>query len=336
MRTIILPGGETDLEQDFVNRRNDGAKETMFFVRKKHLRIIYTVDKLSESYLAASQELFDVNRFEKIRRALLADNLMSRKFWVRSEPVKEEDLLRIHTPAYLKKLRSSGYLAQALHLDYISPWDSDLLEYFMYQTGGTVQAADLAYSTRGIVANLGGGFHHAFPEQARGFCLLNDIAIAIQHLRVYHKNLRIMVVDLDFHQGDGVAVIFKDDQEVFTFSIHAENWREIASDTNFDLVLPPEIGDESYLNALSEELGPVAAKFQPEMVVYLAGADVHRDDPLGNFGLSDQGVLDRDIFVYQLAKKYEAPLVAVAGGGYGMTAWRLYYHFLKWILQKGK
>ncbi len=308
----------------------------MFFFRKKHLRIVYTVDKLSESYLATSQELFDVNRFEKIRRALLSDHLLSRKFWVPSQLVKEEDLLRVHTPEYLKKLRNSGYLARALHLDYISPWDNDILEYFMYQTGGTVQAAELAYSTREIVANLGGGFHHAFPERAHGFCLLNDIAVAIQRLRAYHKSLRIMVVDLDVHQGDAVAAIFKDVEEVFTFSVQAEKWQETASETNFDLVLPAGIGDEEYLRAVKEKLSAATAQFQPDFFIYVAGADVHREDPLGNFGLSDRGVLERDIFVYQLAKKHGAPLAVLAGGGYGKNAWRLYYQFLKWVLQKGK
>jgi acetoin utilization deacetylase AcuC-like enzyme len=195
-------------------------------------------------------------------------------------------------------------------------------------SGGTVLAAEYALHKKGIVFNIGGGFHHAQPDQAAGFCLLNDVAIAIEKIRRKNGPSRIMIIDLDYHQGDGKLLIYKDDPSVFTFSMHAAKWMEEDSETNLDILISHQISGIQYLQILTEKLGPVFFSFDPQLVFYIAGSDPYEHDTLCDLNLTREEMLERNMYVLNFVRKKKIPLVVVAGGGYGPDSWKIYYDFI--------
>ncbi|MGA2592331.1 MAG: histone deacetylase [Bryobacteraceae bacterium] len=195
------------------------------------------------------------------------------------------------------------------------PWSEDLVRRTLASLGGTLSAARDALDT-GFGGNLAGGTHHAFRGEGSGFCVFNDIAVAISRLRAQGQVRKAAVVDLDVHQGDGTALIFQDDPDVLTFSMHARNnfpFRKQRS--RIDVDLPDGIGDEEYLAALDAVLPQVVA-FEPEIVFYQSGVDPLAGDKLGRLALTHAGLLARDCRVMALAKAHRIPLVVTLGGGY--------------------
>lgn len=245
-------------------------------------------------------------------------------------------MLRVHTREYIRSLRNPLIVGRALALDYINPWDNYVLEYFLYVTGGTVLAVRVAVEKNIPVFNLGGGYHHAHPDRAEGFCLINDVCVAIEKARAEQGIRKVLVVDLDYHQGNGTLLFYKDDPDVFTFSMHANTWAEIEKKNNLDILLPSHTKDEEYLRVLEENLPPVFDRFEPELVVYLAGSDPYILDALGDFDISEKGMLTRDMFVFQQVRRRNLPLAVLAAGGYGPYSWQVYFNFIKWTIQKGK
>jgi acetoin utilization deacetylase AcuC-like enzyme len=182
--------------------------------------------------------------------------------------------------------------------------------------GGTVMTARLALQ-HGLACHLAGGTHHAFPDYGSGFCIFNDIAVAAKVL--LHEGLvkRLLVVDLDVHQGDATAWIFAGDPRVFTFSAHgASNFPSRKQRSDLDLPLPDDLGDRSYLHAIGDVLPELLDRERPDLVLYNAGVDPHRDDRLGKLGLSDEGLLQRDHLVIDACLRRSIPLASVIGGGY--------------------
>lgn len=183
--------------------------------------------------------------------------------------------------------------------------------------GGTWLAAKLAI-VHGYAANSAGGSHHALADSGAGYCVFNDLAIAANRLIEEGDAARIMIVDLDVHQGDGTAALAAGRDDIFTFSIHCENnFPARKARSSFDLGLPDNTGDESYLAALAAHLPAAIDGFGPDLILYQAGVDPHRDDRLGRLALSDEGLQQRDRFVMRIARTRAIPLASVAGGGYG-------------------
>jgi len=184
------------------------------------------------------------------------------------------------------------------------------------------------------VFNLGGGYHHAHPDRAEGFCLINDVAIAIEKLRQMGKLQKALVIDLDYHQGNGTTLFYLNNPNVFTFSIHAENWATVDSESNIDIEMPSHTRDAAYLSTLKENLAKVFERFAPDLVIYLAGADPFILDSLGDFDITEEGMLERDMYIYIQVRQRKIPLAIVAAGGYGPESWKVYYNFIKSVIKK--
>ena len=181
---------------------------------------------------------------------------------------------------------------------------------------GTMDAANYALQY-GIAMNIAGGTHHAFTDRGEGFCLLNDIAIAANYLLDSKKTAKIMVVDLDVHQGNGTAEIFRDEPRVFTLSMHgASNYPMHKEESDLDIALPDKTEDKEYLGLLNKHLNTVFDSFEPDFIFFQSGVDVLETDKLGRLSMTIAGCKKRDDMVLNLAKKNEVPLVASMGGGY--------------------
>lgn len=181
---------------------------------------------------------------------------------------------------------------------------------------GTIKASKFALEN-GIAMNIAGGTHHAFTNRGEGFCMLNDQAIGARYLLEYNLASKILIVDLDVHQGNGTAEIFKEDSNVFTFSMHGRtNYPFIKEESDLDIALENETGDEEYLSILKETLPKLIIEQEPDFIYYLCGVDVIESDKLGKLSLSMEGCKERDRFVLQTCKNFSIPVMCSMGGGY--------------------
>ncbi|MFO0725124.1 MAG: histone deacetylase [Myxococcota bacterium] len=231
---------------------------------------------------------------------------------------------KVHDDAYLESLHDPAVLSAILGSP-LPPGDVDMvLDLHRLMAGGTISAAEQALRSGGIAVNLGGGFHHARKDQGRGFCVLNDLALAIARLREIGFFGRALIVDLDVHDGDGTRLLFAEDPTVHTFSIHSRSWSDAPAVESTVIELGPRTTNGIYLSHLRSRLPPVIARFRPEIVFYLAGNDVAEDDRIGDMSLSAEGILARDRFVLDSARggPDPLPLVIMLAGGYGQDAWR--------------
>lgn len=221
----------------------------------------------------------------------------------------------VHTPDYLARIMDGG-LAPPEQRRLGFPWSPELRERALRTAQGTLEAARDALA-EGLGINLAGGTHHAFPDRGEGFCLLNDVAMAVRALQREGLVRRVAVVDLDVHQGNGTARIFADDPDVFTFSMHgARNYPFLKEHSSLDVELPDGCADREYLDLLEAHLGPALDLARPDLVFFLAGADPYRDDLFGRLGLSMAGLLARDQAVFTACRRRALPLVLTLAGGY--------------------
>ena len=225
-----------------------------------------------------------------------------------------EDLRLVHTPTYLQKVRT-GTLSLTEQARLEVPWSHAITEGFRLMTGGTVTAARVALRTGGAV-HLGGGFHHAFPDHGEGFCLFNDVGLAICVLMRDAAIRRSAIIDCDVHHGNGTAALFGADPRVFTFSMHQEhNYPPDKPASTLDIGLADGTEDIEYLHRLEEAL-PVVVAHEPDLIFYLAGADPYVDDQLGGLALTQRGLRERDRLVLQRARAAGVPVVVTLAGGY--------------------
>jgi hypothetical protein len=205
-------------------------------------------------------------------------------------------------------------------------------------TGGTIRAVQLALRTGLPAVNLGGGLHHATPSQGMGFCLINDIAIAVTHAREQGFRGRVLVVDLDLHDGNGTRAAFAADPNVHTFSIHNQDWEPRGGTATTSLALGTGVGDATLLEALRAALPEVVASHRPNLVIYVAGTDPAEDDRMGDWCVTAAGMLARDRFVIDTLRAHDPslPLAVVLAGGYGRRAWRYSARFLAWLAGGGQ
>jgi acetoin utilization deacetylase AcuC-like enzyme len=259
-------------------------------------------------------ELPEYHPFPKYKYAGVAEVLQHHLNIQPAPAISWETLALAHTQDYLLKLQRQGLSRQEAHKLGL-PWSQSLLTRALQAAGGTLAATLDALQT-GLGLNLAGGTHHAYPGRAEGYCLFNDIAVALAYLRAQGWQGRALVIDLDAHQGNGTAAFFRDDPTVYTLSVHAErNYPLKKEQSDLDLGLDDGTADAAYLEALEPALEQAFAH-QPDLVFFNAGVDVLRNDRFGRLGLSLQGLAERDRRVLEKVKQANLPLVIVMGGGY--------------------
>jgi acetoin utilization deacetylase AcuC-like enzyme len=309
-------------------------------------------------FLPIGVHVFPAQKYTLVHDRLLRTGVAEPGDFLEPQPATDEDVLRVHNPEYVEKLRT-GTLSFQEELQLEVPYSRELVEAFWLHAGGSILAAQRALED-GVAINLGGGFHHAFPDHGEGFCVIHDVAIAIRRLQAEGKIRRAMVVDCDVHQGNGTAAIFQnrgriphsrrssgpserlpsagpatlkslgsqpEDQQtqtgaepdVFTISLHQEhNYPAWKPPSSIDVDLPDGIGDEQYLAWLDNALSSGLRRFDPELLCYIAGADPYQHDQLGGLKLTIEGLKRRDQLVFQVARTRGIPVMVTFAGGYAV------------------
>ena len=258
---------------------------------------------------------FPMSKFRMLRDYLLAREIADPHWFHKPRPVSVGTLRLVHDPAYIEAFQQ-GSLDEKRKRRIGMHWYPDLVSRTFAEVGGTVLTSRLALK-HGLALNTAGGTHHAFPDYGSGYCIFNDIAVAAQLALKQGLVRKILVIDLDVHQGDGTAFIFRDEPRVFTFSVHgARNFPFRKQNSELDKALPNHTGDEAYLALLKETLPNVLAQVQPDLVFYDAGVDVHEHDRLGKLALTDEGLYQRDLYVLRTCRQQGFSVACVIGGGY--------------------
>ena len=303
-------------------------------------KLVYSDDY----FLPIGAHVFPAEKYQRIHKRLLETGVADAGDFVAPKPASDQDILLVHTPQYVQKLKT-GTLAAREELEMEIPYSPKLVRAFWLAAGGSILAADYALND-GVAFNIGGGFHHAFPDHGEGFCMIHDVAVAIRRMQRDDRIRTAMTVDCDVHQGNGTAAIFAGVRvpsspllpsvsgstvttarpakirnahagDVFTISLHQENnypaWKPPSS---IDVDLPDEIGDDDYLAWLDNALSSGLRQFEPELICYIAGADPYREDQLGGLNLSIEGLKKRDELVFRVAKARGIPVMVTYAGGY--------------------
>jgi len=286
-------------------------------------------------YLPIGEHVFPAEKYRLIREQLLRSGVAAPDDFLTPQPARDADVLLAHTPAWVTKLRN-GTISPREELMLEVPYSADLVRAFWLAAGGSILAAQCALRDR-VGISIGGGFHHAFADHGEGFCMINDIAIAIRKLQHEGSIVRAMTVDCDVHQGNGTAAIFaagnggaafsfggmgaRDfagfDSDVFTISLHQENnYPAFKPPSSLDVNLADGVGDAEYLAQLDKALIAGLCQFDPQLLCYVAGADPYREDQLGGLSLTIEGLKKRDELVYRAAKARGIPVMVTLAGGY--------------------
>ncbi len=254
--------------------------------------------------------------FPSQKYRLIRDRLAGEGYdFLAPEPAPEEDLLLVHGRGWVTRLKQ-GTLHQAELMRLEIPWSQKMANAFLLAAGGTTLAARCALRD-GSAFNIGGGFHHAFPNHGEGFCAIHDVAVAIRKLQQEKLIERVLVVDVDVHQGNGTAGIFANDESVFTLSIHQfNNYPQFKPPSDIDVHLEDGVGDEEYLHRLDQAVEKALSRFDPQLLMYVAGADPYEEDQLGGLALTIDGLMERDRLVFGIAKHRKIPVCVSLAGGY--------------------
>jgi acetoin utilization deacetylase AcuC-like enzyme len=254
-------------------------------------------------------------KYELLPEQLLREGTIVEESLFAPTPLPDKYILETHDADYWHRLQH-GQLTRHEERATGFPWSEALVQREISISGGTVQCAKLARHT-GIALNIAGGTHHAFRDRGEGFCLPNDQALAADYLLQHEGIGKILIVDLDVHQGNGTAAIFEHEPRVFTFSMHgARNYPARKERSDLDLPLPDGTDDTTYLKLLHDTLPRLLDEVQPEFVFYLSGVDVLATDKLGKLGLTREGCRQRDRLVLELCHRHNLPVVVCMGGGY--------------------
>lgn len=260
--------------------------------------------------------VFPIRKFELVRDKLLAEETLRADEVYEPEPARVEDLHLVHTEDYISRLVSGDLTAREIRKLGL-PWSKSLVRRSFHAISGTINAARYALHS-GISSNLAGGTHHAYPDRGEGFCVLNDVAVAIRVLQREKLAEKFLIVDCDVHQGNGTAFIFRDDPTVFTFSMHgAKNYPLHKEKSSLDIELADGTGDKEFLEILEEAL-PRIFLHNPDVIFYLGGADPFEKDKLGRLNLSIEGLKRRDEMVLEFARERHTPIVTTMSGGYAL------------------
>jgi len=300
-------------------------------------KLVYNEDY----YLPIGAHVFPAEKYERIHKRLLETGIAQVSDFLTPQPASDEDVLLVHTPEYVHKLKT-GTLSAQEELQMEVPYSPELVRAFWLAAGGSILAAEYALRDH-LAFNIGGGFHHAFPDHGEGFCMVHDVAVAIRRMQRDGKISRAMTVDCDVHQGNGTAAIFAgarpagarlpsaaalhpahrarirnaNTHDVFTISLHQEhNYPAWKPPSSIDVDLPDEIGDDDYLSWLDNALSSGLRQFDPELICYIAGADPYREDQLGGLSLTIEGLKQRDELVFRVARTRHIPVMVTFAGGY--------------------
>src|SRR5580698_10703846 len=300
-------------------------------------KLVYSDDY----YLPIGAHVFPAEKYRRIHERLLETGTAESSDFVTPQLASDQDVLLVHTPQYVNKLKT-GTLSAREELELEVPYSPELVRAFWLAAGGSILAADCALKNH-IAFNIGGGFHHAFPDHGEGFCMIHDVAVAIRRMQRDHKITRAMTVDCDVHQGNGTAAIFAGTRipggplpstsasvlspavttrsshtgDVFTISLHQENNYPVSKPpSSIDVNLPDGIGDDDYLAWLDNALSSGLRQFEPELICYIAGADPYREDQLGGLSLTMEGLKRRDELVFRVVRARDIPVTVTFAGGY--------------------
>lgn len=292
-------------------------------------------------FLPIGQHVFPAEKYRRVRNQLIETAIAGPEDFITPQPASDEDILLVHTPRYVEKLKT-GTLSAREELELEVPFSPELVQAFWLAAGGSILAAQRALID-GIAVNIGGGFHHAFPDHGEGFCMIHDVAVAIRRIQRDSKIRTAMTVDCDVHQGNGTAAIFAGTRtmseplpssgpsvlgrkplmrgthagEVFTISLHQENnYPPNKPPSSIDVDLPDGITDGDYLAWLDNALSSGLRQFTPDLVCYIAGADPYHEDQLGGLALTIDGLKKRDELVFRVAKAQGIPVMVTYAGGY--------------------
>ena len=300
-------------------------------------KLVYSDDY----FLPIGAHVFPAEKYRRIRDQLLATKVAEPSDFITPQPASDEDILLVHTPQYVQKL-TTGTLSPREEQEMEIPYSPELVRAFWMAAGGSILAADHALSDR-VAFNIGGGFHHAFPDHGEGFCMIHDVAVAIRRMQRDGKIRTAMTVDCDVHQGNGTAAIFAGARtpseplpstsaatlnstparkmrhvgEVFTISLHQHNnYPPVKPPSSIDVDLPDGTGDDDYLAWLDNALSSGLRQFEPDLICYVAGADPYREDQLGGLALTLDGLKRRDDLVFRVARARNIPVMVTYAGGY--------------------
>jgi acetoin utilization deacetylase AcuC-like enzyme len=297
-------------------------------------------------YLPIGEHVFPAEKYRRVRDQLIANGIADSTDFLGPDPATDHDILLVHKPDYVRKLKT-GTLSPREAMELEVPFSPELVKAFWLAAGGSILAARQCLTDR-VCVNLGGGFHHAFPDHGEGFCMIHDVAVAIRRLQRDDKIRTAMTVDCDVHQGNGTAAIFAGTRtesvplpsvsssmpaagaakaetkmrgahagDVFTISLHQHNnYPVFKPPSSIDVDLPDGIGDVDYLAWLDNALSSGLRQFQPDLLCYVAGADPYREDQLGGLALTIAGLKKRDELVFRVARTREIPVMVTFAGGY--------------------
>lgn len=258
---------------------------------------------------------FPMEKYSRLRETLLASGEFGPADFHLPHAASDEELARAHDRKYIDAV-SHGQLEKTAEKQIGFPWSAGMVERSRRSAGATICACRAALED-GVAANLAGGTHHAFRDHGEGFCVFNDAAVAARAMQAEGCVNRVLIVDCDVHQGNGTASILRGDHSIFTFSIHgARNFPFDKEQSDLDIELPDGCSDEAYLLQLEHGLDTAFDIAQPDLVIYLAGADPYHDDRLGRLGLSIEGLARRDRRVYERARARQIPVAIAMAGGY--------------------
>lgn len=282
---------------------------------------------------------FDSRKYRRIHDALIARGLRRAGDFIRPRPASRADLLKVHTPDYLRSLRRSDTLARILEVPVVRrlpAWVIDwrILRPMRYAVGGTILACRLALK-HGLAINLGGGFHHASSAQGGGFCVYADTPLAAKAVHDEGLADRVLVVDLDAHQGNGTALVFQDWPWASIFDLYDEGLFPFPKQPeDVPLPVPPGLTGAEYLSIVQKDLPTALDLFRPNLVIYNAGSDPFEGDPLAHFRLTRNDLAERDLLVAGMVRERGVPLAMVLSGGYSADSWRIHADAIEGILTR--
>ena len=266
-------------------------------------------------YSDVGAHVLQTQKYRKTYERFRRENNIPPECFLTPEPATREEVLLVHTKEYVKDLLSYRHTHRTISSEL--PISKEIIDASLLATGGSVLACRKALE-EGRALNFTGGFHHCFPDRAEGFCYLNDIAIGIRCVQREGRIRRAAVIDCDLHQGNGTAVIFANDPNVFTFSIHQEHLYPIKQRSDLDIGLDDFTEDSVYLDHVRRAVPHILDHHRPELVVCQAGADPYREDQLGTLRLTKEGILERDRFIVRACSERGIPIAGLFGGGYAV------------------
>ena len=259
--------------------------------------------------------VFPSQKFHLIAEQLGREGIAAPEDFLRPEPAADADMIRVHTADWIHKLQA-GTLTASEIMRLEVPYSPELVEAVWLATGGSILAAQCALR-EGFGLNLGGGFHHAYPDHGEGFCAIHDVAVAVRRLQADGAIRKAIIVDTDVHHGNGTAAIFTNDPTVFTLSIHQEdNYPAHKPPSTLDLHMADRVDDDEYLGTLIPAVEQALDSFLPEMLFYVGGADPYCEDQLGGLSLTKEGLKQRDRRVFEAARGRGIPVATTLAGGY--------------------